>query len=109
MRGYLPISADHPAQISAPVVRAVFRRLSEPTDAQQFASHYQVRPAAPAPLAAGDVLPPATGEEAVVAARDHFGAVLQRDAVGGFDRLPVRRHDGRSVSAVRADALRAID
>src|SRR6516165_10944702 len=96
----IPVAANHAAQVAAPVVGGILGRLGKRADPHELAVGGQVRTAGRATLGADDVLPAPAGEEAVVAAGDEPGAVLQRDPVRGLYRLPVRQHHGGDVAAV---------
>src|SRR5271169_324098 len=105
----MAVAADHPAEVSAPVISRLLGRLREGPDPEKFAISGQVRPATGALLGPGHVLPATAGEEAVIFTGDQTGAVLQRDPVGGLDRLPVGQHRGGDVPPVRATAHRTVD
>ena len=82
----MAVAADHPAQVSAPVVGVLLGRLGERTDAHELVAHGQVRPLERASFGTGDILPAASGcQKPVVSAGDQAGAVRQRDTVGGLD------------------------
>jgi hypothetical protein len=105
-----PVSADQPAQVPAPVGGGLLGRLGEAAGAHQAVAGRQVRtPPQPAEPARGDVLPPALGQEAVIAAADELSAVLEQDPVGGLDRGPVRQHGGADILAAAATPDRSVD
>src|SRR5207249_8107061 len=105
-----PVAADQAAQVPAPVGGGLLRRLGEAAGAHEGVAGRQVRtspqPAEPAP---GDVPPPVLGQEAVIAAADELGAVLEEDTVGGLDRGPVRQYGGADVFAAVVPAGRSVD
>src|SRR5512144_2469976 len=64
----VPVSADHPAQVAAPVVEAVLRPLSEGAHSHQLVVDRQERALRWSLPGPGHVLPAALGQEAMVAA-----------------------------------------
>src|SRR6185437_7417654 len=64
------ISTDHAAQVAASVGYRLLRRVREPAEAHELVVRGEERALVRALLGAGDVLPAAFGEEAVVAAGD---------------------------------------
>src|SRR5579862_3261130 len=103
-----PVSADHAAEISAPVGEAVLRRLREAADAHQFVVEGQERTLHRALLGPGHVFPAALGQEAVIAAAYELGTVLEDNPISGLDRGPVCQHRGQRVSMVEATLHRAV-
>ena len=86
------------------------RQLRVGVDGDEMVLDRQVRALASWDWIVGHVLPPATGEEAVVAARDQLGAVLEGGAEGRLvARRPVVEYLGRHVAAVAATRLGAVD
>ncbi len=92
------------AQIAAAVVGVLRRAGAEAPGAEHVVADHEVRPGG-----AGDVLEAAPGQEAVVAAGDQLGAVLELDPVAGLDRPPVIEDFGLGVSALGAFARGSVD
>ena len=92
VRSEVPVAADDPAEVAAAVVAAMLRRRGEAARSQQLVVRCQVRTLLRSAHGADHVLPPAVGEEPVVAAGDDLRPVLQRHAVRRLDRRPVREH-----------------
>ena len=101
----VPVAPDDAADVTAAVVGRVRRRDGEAARAQERAAIREVR----TPPVAGDVLPAALGEKAVVAARDDPRPILERDAEGRLDRRPVGEDLGRDAAAVATPKLGAHD
>jgi len=68
-----------------------------------------MRPLQGTTLSSGHVLPATIAQEAVIAAGDELGAILQRHPVRGLNRLPVGQHRRVHVPAVVAAADRPVD
>src|SRR5437868_3631705 len=82
------VSADHAAEIAAPIFPVVDRRRSEAAGPHQRVVECDVRSSAAALLATGYVLPAAITQKPVVAARHELRPVFQGDSKCRLGRRP---------------------
>jgi len=75
------VSANHPAEVAAPIVRVMPRTECKCTRAHQLVVDREVRSPGPPLLRPRDVFPSPVREESVIPARDEFGPVLQGDPI----------------------------
>ncbi len=91
-RARMPVRADDPAQVAAAVIRVHERSRRECPGAHERIGARQARSARLPRRCARYVPPAALGQEAVIAAGHDLRPVLQRDAIRGLHRRPVREH-----------------
>ena len=101
------VAAHHPAEVATLVLACPKRRLGERPRCPSACCPGS--DAAAAPRWAGDVLPAAAGEEAVIGAGDELRAVLENHPVRGLADHPVVEHLGPHVAPVPAPPDRAVD
>src|SRR5437764_11108052 len=105
----MTISANQAAEIATAVVARPLWRLREPSCSKERRADDQLLSPIWPLCSAGDVLPSALSEEAVVAAGHQLSPILERYAVGGLDACPMGEDFRRHVPPVPTVALCADD
>ena len=103
----VPVASNHAAEVSAAIVGRMERGGGELTDAHQLAVQCQMWPLPM--LQIGNVFPAAAREEAVIAAGDELGAVLQDHPVRRLEGRPPIKHLGDGEAPIHTLAHRPVD
>ncbi len=106
----MTVTSDESAEVSAPIVAAILRRLcgQRRSEAHESVVDREIGTST-GPLAVRNELPAAFRQKAMIAAGNQLGSVREPDPIRRLDGAPVRQHSGANVAAIVPALLRAVD